>query len=538
MFFNPLNRASADPNYKVLATAQMTITDQTDASNLAGNLTVVNGSKFQSYITGTSQPYSPDWKTNNLVFRPYMIATNVYRGPNDAKYNPDLFDPKEYPNLNKPGDSNVAGKYIYDIEWYIVDSANNQKLIDINIPEFKNFSHTWTYTDKKGEEINISDKRTLVIKDNILEKDQIASILVKFSFHDPFADIRIPVSYETQINNLSTGLGTTRAIINSIDGNSFYNAEDKNQLRFEANYFDDGVQRNLDELLSGGTSNLKVEWFIKTQSGWAVLDAATQDSNKWNEFYEIHRIVEKDTHGNITKTEKTKNVKGGTVLIIKPGLIAGSDIIKLTITDDTKSDMQFSVVETLYDYSDPTQCYIHSSNGDKLYKGIETPGTILSAIVTYRGELFATDDERYDTMFDYYWYRIDSTGDSIDNVYMEDGELKFINTKDPSYTPDNDYPKNTTRSISVEPKHIDNKATFTCDLLDKKAALKMRNRTMLLRTIPLEEEIRDAQFALMNVGVDKYDYKEIMSTALEMRSFIIAQEEQIIQDFEMMNRGE
>ena len=116
MFFNPLNRASTDPNYKVLATAQMTITDQTDASNLAGNMTVVNGSKSQTYLTGSNQPYSPNWKVNNLVLRPYMIATNVYRGLSDSKYNPDLFDPKEYPNLESPGDVNVTTKYIHDIE--------------------------------------------------------------------------------------------------------------------------------------------------------------------------------------------------------------------------------------------------------------------------------------------------------------------------------------------------------------------------------------------------------------------------------------
>ena len=59
MFFNPL---SADPNYKVLATAQITVTDQTDASNLAGNLTIVNGSKSQAYITGSNQP------SKNTVF--------------------------------------------------------------------------------------------------------------------------------------------------------------------------------------------------------------------------------------------------------------------------------------------------------------------------------------------------------------------------------------------------------------------------------------------------------------------------------------
>lgn len=539
MFFNPLNKASTDPNYKILATAQMTITDQTDASNLAGNMTIVNGSKSQAYITGTAQPYNPNWKVNNLVLRPYMIATNVYRGSNDNKYNPDLFDPKEYPDLESPGDLNITTKYIHDIQWYIVDSANNQTLIDIKKPEFSSsFSHTWQYKNKQDKDLVLTDKRTLVIKDNILEKDQIVSIVVKFAFHDPFADIRIPVTYEVQLNNLSTGVGTTKTFINAIDGNSFYNADEDQELRFEANYYDEGIQVDLEDLLSSSTSNLKVEWFIKTQLGWTILDSANQDSNIWNEFYEIHKVVEKDDLGNIIRTEKTLNPKGGTLLKIRPDLIAGSDIIKLTITDDNKSDSQSSALETVYDYSDPTQCYIHSSNGDKLYKGMEAPGTTLSAVVTYRGELFESDDDRYNTMFDYYWYRIDSRGDIVDNVYLENGQLKFINTKDPQYTPQNNYPKSLTRSISIEPKHIENKATFTCDLLDKKAAARIRKRKALLRSMPLEDEIRDAQIALRNVGISQYDYKEIMATAIEMRAFTIAQEEQIIQTFNTMNRGE
>ena len=60
MFFNPLNRASVDPNYKILATAQLTISDQTDASNLAGNMTIVDGSRSQVYLTGSTQPFNPD----------------------------------------------------------------------------------------------------------------------------------------------------------------------------------------------------------------------------------------------------------------------------------------------------------------------------------------------------------------------------------------------------------------------------------------------------------------------------------------------
>lgn len=534
MFFNPL--ASVDPNYKVLATAQLTITDQTDASNLAGNLTVVNGSKSQAYITGANQPYNPDWKTSNLVIRPYMIASNIFKGSSDSKYNPDLFDPKEYPNLEKPGDVGISGKYIYDIEWYIVDSANNQTKIDISTPEHRDkFSHTWTY---KGEPEGIvcTDKRTLVIKDNILEKDAIMSILVKFSFHDPFADIRIPIVYETQLNNLSTGTGTSKAFINSVDGNSFYNAADSEQLRFEANYYNEGTSVDLDEVLGTGHSNLKVEWFIKTHLGWTVLDPVTQDENEWNEFYEIHRILERDELGNISRTEKTKNPKGGTVLIVRPGLIAGSDVIKLTITDDTLSDIQSNALETIYDYSDPTQCYIHSSNGDKLYKGMEAPGTILTSVITYKGELLEPEDDRYNTMFDYYWYRIDALGNLIENMYIEDGILKFISTKDPQYTPENNYPKSLARTVNIEPKHIDNKATFSCDILNKKAAVMKMNRNALLRSLPLEDEIRDASIAITNAGLSRYDYEEIMNTAIEMRAFTIAQEENIIKS--LKNRGE
>lgn len=531
MFFNPLNRASIDPNYKVLATAQLTISDQTDASNLAGNMTIVEGSRSQVYLTGATQPFNPDWKIKNLVIRPYMIATNVYRGSHSEKYNPDLFDPKEYPNLENPGDLNVTTKYIHDIKWYIRDSANNETLIEVEKDE--RFSHTWTYQDKGGGDLVLSDKRTLVIKDNILEKDSIASIVVKFSFHDPFADIRIPVVYEIQINNISTGLGSSKAIINSLDGNSFYNAGDEEKLRFEAQYFDEGVLVDLDQKLQNSLSNLKVEWFIKTSKGWSLLEASTQDDNDWNvpgstKLYEIHRVLERGLDGNIVSTEKTTNRKGGTILIITPGLIAGSDTIKLVITDDEKSDYKTSALENVYDHSDPTQCYVHSSNGDKLFKGMEAPGTNLSAIVKYKGELFNDDDNRYNTMFDYYWYKIDSLGENIEHIYFDElDQMKFINTTDLSYTPENGFPKKSKRTIHIEPKHIDYKATFSVDLLDKNAATLVQYRTNLLRALPTEEELSDAKIMVVNAGLSPYDTKEILETALDLRAYTIAQEEDV-----------
>ncbi len=534
MFFNPLNKASVDPNYKVLATAQLTITDQTDASNLAGNLTIVSGSKSQVYLTGATQPYNPDWKMKNLVIRPYMIASNVYKGSSVDKYNPDLFDPKEYPNLESPGDLNVSGKYIHDIAWYIIDSAGNETLININ--DDPRFSHTWTYKNKENENLVLTDKRTLVIKDNILEKDAIASIIVKFSFHDPFADIKIPVTYEIQINNLSTGLGTTKASINSIDGNSFYNANIDEQLKFEANYFNEGNIIDLESKLSSSVSQLKVEWFIKTSNGWTLLDASSQDENSWNKpgaqkLYEIHRVVEKSEDGTIIRTEKTTNRKGGTVLIVTPGLIAGSDTIKLTITDDEQSDLKTSALENISDYSDPTQCYVHSTNGDKLYKGVNAPGTTVSAVVTYKGELLNNDDPRYETMFDYYWYRIDQLGEEIENMYYDEFDtLQFISTNAPNYIEDG-FPVSSKRAIDLKPSHIDYKATFSVDLLNKQQAIIMEHRHNLLRSMPTEEELKDAQAMIINAGISKYNNKEILETAKDIRAFKIAQEDNIKEAF-------
>ena len=534
MFFNPLvkaGRASIDPNYKVLATAQLTITDQTDASNLAGNLTIVNGSKSQIYLTGAAQPFNPDWKMNNLVIRPYTIATNVYRGNGDDKYNPDLFDPKEYPNLENPGDINVNVKYIHDIKWYIRDSANNETLI--NVKEDNRFSHTWTYQDAKGDDIILNDQRTLVIKDNILEKDSIVSIVMKFSFNDPFADIKIPVMYEIQLNNISTGMGTSKAAINSLDGNSFYNADESQTLRFEAQYFKEGINVDLDEKLQSSVSNLKVEWFIKTNKGWTILDPSTQDNNDWNlpgrdKLYEIHRVLERDENGNIVATEKTVNRKGGTVLIITPGLIAGSDIIKLVVTDDEQSDLKSNALENVYDHSDPTQCYIHSSNGDKLYKGINTPGTNLTAMISYKGELLEDGDAKYDELFDYYWYRIDSLGDVIENIYLdESGNVRFIDTKDPNYSSENGFPQKTKRVIYVKPSHIDYKATFFVDILDKQKALLSEYRQNLLRSLPTEKELEDAKIIAISAGFSKYDNEEILNTAFDLRAYTIAAEENI-----------
>ena len=120
---------------------------------------------------------------------------------------------------------------------------------------------------------------------------------------------------------------------------------------------------------------------------------------------------------------------------------------------------------------------------------------------------------------------------------MDDGMLKFIDTKDPNYTSDYGFPRALTRAIDIEPKHIDNKATFTVDLLNKKDAVIQQFRTNLLRSMPTEDELRDAKVIAINSGLSPYNFSNILETAMEMRAFKIAQEENILAAYRK-RRGE
>lgn len=522
-----------NPNYKVLATAQLTITDQTDASNLAGNMVVVTGGKNQIFLTGAGAPYTPDWSRagSNLVIRPYMIASAITRGTT-TKYNPDLFDPWEYPTLDATGSN-----YIRDINWSILDSSGTET--KINVATDNRFDHAHTYTTAGKNPQTITDKRQLVVKSNILLKDSTATIMVKFGFYDPYADMTIPMTYTIDIQCVSTGMGTSKAIINPLDGNSFHNS-DPEKIRFHAEYYKDGEAVDLEASLSNAGRNLTCHWYIRAavQGGWKLLRTDNQDDNELNKpgetpAYEIHRVVNND----IDNTVKTYATKGGTMLIVHPDLIAGSDVVKLVITDDTQNNQSFNALEVLYDYTDPTRAYIYSSNGDKLFKGQAAPGTIIKPVVTYQGELLEDDDPKYgegvnaaDGIFLYYWYRIAADGNTVHNAYMNGQTLSFKNTNDADYVGPN-WPKSSDRKLSVKPSDIENKGTFIIDLVDKLQIIKMSRLKDFYDNAISQEDLLYASKVLEQNGSDPYDVDAMLYLAVEMQAFINAQIEDIANQY-------
>ena len=260
-------------NKNILATASITITDQTDAATLAGGISVVSGSKNQVFITGLSNPYSPDWTKNNLVIRPYLLASSITRlTGTDGEYNPDLFDPDEYPNLSKPNGQSSTVAYINpnDIQWYMRDANGTETLIN---PEYNlNFSFIFTHNN-----IVFNDKRYLVIHNNFIPKDSFVTLICRFTFRDPYAKMFVKQSYEIDLSCLSTGLGANQLVIHSVNGNTIYNSH-PNYIDLYCSYYKNGVKVDVQQELEASDKSSTLRWYIRSAGGegWILLDGTRQ----------------------------------------------------------------------------------------------------------------------------------------------------------------------------------------------------------------------------------------------------------------------
>lgn len=523
----------ANDKYKVLASAQITITDQTDAANLAGNISVINSTKNQIYLLGSSDPFVPNWGTQPLVLKPFIVASSVFLNGT----NPDLFNPFIYPDLNTPTGNNDA--YIKNIQWYKIDQAGNKTAIS----EDETFSHEWTY--QGDSPVTITDKRQLVISKNFLNRNDTATILCNFSFNDPYAGISVPVSYSIDITCISTGSGATRAVINPIDGTSFYNDNPKS-LNLISGYYKDGVEQDLQKMIETSGSASNVKWAIRSgveMGGWKILDPASQDDDidlPQNErCYEIHRFVT-DMDGSIItgpdgkpKTEKTTNAKGGVILKIFRGLIAGSDVIKVTVEDSEVAGSANAAMEVIYDFSDPTRVTIDSSNGDKLVGGITgADRTEFKAVVTHEGVLLEEDASEYNTDFDYYWFRTNLDASKMDNMYLDEGgNIQFKNVSEADYTQEEGWPKKGARKMRINREHIDRKNTFMLDLTDKRLLRRRKNRLRAMENLLTEEEFSKAKLINVRSGVLPHDIESHYVTAFEMKAQQKAIQEKLVEAF-------
>lgn len=501
----------------ILATASITITDQTDAANLAGGISVVSGSKNQVFITGISNPYSPDWTKNNLVIRPFLIATTVTRlTGTEMEYTPDLFDPNEYPNLSKPTDSTTPYVNPNDIKWYMRDSSGVETLI--NPETHLNFSYTYTHNS-----IVFNDKRFLVIRGNVLSKDSFMTLICRYSFYDPFAKIFVPRTETIDISCLSTGLSTNKLTLVSVNGNSIYN-NNPEYIDLYASYFEEGNEINIQSELENQTRNATLNWYIRssTGNGWTLLDGTRQNDDGYifKDLFEVRRYISHNPTYNLYQTEETVNERGGFYLRVHPGLINGSSIIKAVYRPDATvpdNAATYSALEVVYDMTDEVQAYIHSSNGDKIYNGINSLGTTLTCMLKYQGQLMPDSDPRYDTHFEYYWFKVSSDGLQTWNIYIDEtGTLR-----EQEMTEDNANIielVSSSRVLPIKAEDVDKVNMFQCAIIDKQAMRMQQMRTAYIESAPSEDDMIAASLVNAELGIDLSDQIQLLNTAYEINA--------------------
>lgn len=488
---------------KVKATASITIVDETDASTLTGNMLVVKGSKNQIYISGQANPFSPNWSKSNLVIRPFLQASNVTKENSlSIEYNPDLFDPKEYP------ETILNYGYIKDIHWYLRDSAG----VETELYESSDYSFVYTY-NIEGKSYKCNDHRQIVITNNILTKNSTADIICRFSFYDPFANIYISQQLETNLINIASGQSNSRLVTTCINGTAITNNSEQ-FIDIAAKFYGEEGEEEIDTNISLGDQNVSCLWYIRRYDGWVLLDPRKVGQEAANAngamMYQMKRIAGYENETGVYTLEDYNSERGCAAIRIYPALITGSEVIKCVYTDYTGS--KFNSVEIVYDTTDDTKIELYCNNGKRLRKGI-IDNTTIKAVITYKGEVLEDDSKLYDTEFDYYWYKYTIANDKYVNVY-NNSENDLIENMDLQN------PIKGGRTLYVDTFDIspeEGEAKFTLDLLEYGALAKENAQQTYYNAAITEEDLGIAIAANYKIGIED-DLEAAMFTAHELNS--------------------
>lgn len=485
---------------KIKATASVTIVDETDASMLTGNMLVIKGSKNQIYITGQSNPFSPDWSKSNLVIRPFLQASNVTKNDSTgAEYNPDLFDPKEYPNSLSSYD------YIKDIHWYLRDSAG----VETELTDSNDYTMSYTYTIN-GEKLVCSDYRQLVIKNNILVKNSTADIICKFSFYDPFANIYVSQQLETNLINLASGQSNSRLVTTCVNGNTITN-NSVQYIDIMAQFYGDEGEEDIGNAIEEGAASTSCLWYIRRYDGWVLLDPTSDGQVAANAdamMYEIMSIESYDDITGVYTFKKYSGSKGNAGLRIYPAMIKGSEVIKCVYTDPTGA--KYNSIQVVHDVTDDTRVELKCSNGKRLRKGT-VDNTTIKAVITYKGTLLEDDSTLYNTEFDYYWYKYTLSNDRYVNVFNNSSN-DIVENEDLAN------PVKGLRTLYVDTYDIspeEKEAEFTLDLVEYGAISAQAAQDAYFANAVTEEDLGIALQVNNEIGMDN-DIEAAIYTAQEL----------------------
>ena len=433
----------------IKAMASVTIVDETEASSLTGTMLVIKGSKNQIYLTGQSNPYSPDWRMNHLVVRPFLQASNIIKSSNGNEYNPDIFSPEE----------NYYNDCIKDIHWYLRDSAG----VENEIYESSDFSLSYVY-EINGQKKVCSDGRQLVLKSNVLSKNGTADLVCKFSFYDSYSMMTVQQQFEINLVNIASGQAHSKLVTSCVNGASITNDGEK-YVDIVARFYGDSGEENIGQAIESGMANVSCRWYIRNMNEWYPLDTLLlEGADPDVPLFEPMKISSYDDTTNKYEFEKYIHDKGSEAIRIYPALVQGSAVIKCEFTD--YSAARFYSIETILDATDATKVDLPCSNGKRLRKGSDIESTIIKAVITQEGKLIPDEDPRYETDFAYYWYKYTVVDDKYVNVVNDEKTNDII-----EIDLEHNDPEPGKRELYVDTEDISSRerqALFSLVLVDKK----------------------------------------------------------------------
>jgi hypothetical protein len=142
-------------------------------------------------------------------------------------------------------------------------------------------------------------------------------------------------------------------------------------------------------------------------------------------------------------------------------------------------------------------------------------------MLKYQGSLLPESDSRYETHFEYYWFKVSSDGSRTWNVYL-DSTGKLRKQELTSSNEGTIQLQSSSRILPIQADDVDKVNMFQCAVVDKNAMALAEQRSLLIQNSPSEDDLIAAALLNAEIGIDAGDQEQLLNTAYEINASNLA----------------
>jgi hypothetical protein len=331
----------------IVTTGQLTIVDNNDARSISAVLTASSGTQ-QVYTSNDSiTPYLPSWFTNNLILTPQVSVGGLTAGQAWAAL------------INK--------KFCLTANGTALTTASTSSSFVNDAGTIISAPFTVTHASTGS-----TTASTFTVKGNLLDSVGQFTVFFDADYVDVATGLTTHITCQITLNTVKTG---TNAVFINLRGTTVIEESTSNVKNVAA------VAADLIRAGTVDTTNLTYQWF---ENG-----GSTQITNQLSGY--LTKYGAKSTSSATAPTGSQAELGAGlpttnggsnanNTIIISETAVTDLGVYKVVVTD-TEEGKSYATYFTISDLSDPYECLIISSAGDKLQNG--QGSTTLSPKVYY-----------------------------------------------------------------------------------------------------------------------------------------------------------